>query len=124
LDAVDDDDDAAGVVALDAVDDDVDADDDDDDDGGGGGEDGCILPFLIYCKLSAAAASTSDDGALDNSSRRISYSMRLSILSCEGVRDAANPSRLDKLLLTVGLLPCCGCGCDWLPDDETLSSLG
>ena len=104
------------------MEDDDDADEDDDDDGGGGGEDGCILLFLIYCKLSAAAASTSDDGALDNSSRRISYSMRLSILSCEGVRDAANPSRLDEPLSASCLLPCCGCG--WLPDDETLSSLG
>ncbi len=77
---------------------------DEDDDGGGVG--GCILLCLRYRKLSAAAASTSDDGALDNSSRRISYPRRLSILSCEGTRDVANPSSLDEPLSAICLLRC------------------
>ncbi len=114
----DEDDAAAGVGSLDDEDDAVAVDEDDD----GGGEGGCILLCLRYCKLSAAAASTSEDGALDNSSRGISYPRRLSILSSEGIRDAANPSWLDELLSGICLLPCRCCG--WLPDDETSASLG
>ena len=68
-----------------------------------GGEGGCNLLSLRCCKLCAAAASTSEDGALDNSSCEISYPELLIILSCEGIRDAANPSSVP--LSEICLLP-------------------
>ena len=43
------------------------------------------------------------DGALDNSSCEISYPERVIILSCEGIRDAANPSSVP--LSEICLLP-------------------
>ena len=95
-------DDLDGSVSV--VDDDFDldlavkVDDDDGDDDGGGADacaDACASCCLKYCKLSAAAASTSEDGALDKSSPLISYPGLPglpTILSCEGIRDISNPS--------------------------------
>ena len=73
----------------------VDDDDDGDDDDGGGA---CTSRCLRCCKLSAAAASTSKDGALDKSSPLMSYPGLPWILSCEGVLDITNPSWLGVLI--------------------------
>ena len=71
----------------------VDEDDGDGYGGGGGlGNNGWTFSCLRCCKLSVAAASISEDGALDKSSRLMSYPLLPITLPCEGVLDIANPS--------------------------------
>ena len=94
---VDDDGDVDGDGSVTVVADDLDlavkVDEDDGDDGDDDGcADACASRCLRCCKLSAAAASTSKDGALDKSSLLISYPGVPGILSCEGVPDITNPS--------------------------------
>ena len=96
-------DDLDGSVSV--VDDDFDLDlavkvddDDGDDDGGGVCACACASCCLRCCKLSAAAASTSKDGALDKISPLVSYPGLPGLpglpilLSCEGIPGVANPS--------------------------------
>ena len=87
-----------------AVDDDDDGGDGDGDGDGDGGSNFCCPGCPSCCKLSEDAASISGDGALDKSSRLISYPGLPITLPCEGVLDIDNPSLLDVLTLRALLL--------------------